>query len=150
TAYAGPLILRLFGAANPPARVLREAVTQNTVAELGYPAPRSLLATADPAPLGGAFLVMERLPGRTLGDAGLFKLRQLLLDTQLRLHALDAGALLRALEREDSSAVASGGPAPGRETITLGGHLDQLERRIAVGGFEGLAKSMTWLLERRP
>src|SRR5262249_37630251 len=72
------------------------------------------------------------------------------LDTQLRLHALDAGALLRALEREDSSAVASGGPAPGRETMTLGGHLDQLERRIAVGGFEGLAESMTWLLERRP
>jgi aminoglycoside phosphotransferase (APT) family kinase protein len=57
-ALAGPLILRLLGPQHDPARVLRERVTQNTLAGLGYPAPRVLLACPDAAPLGGAFLIM--------------------------------------------------------------------------------------------
>jgi hypothetical protein len=32
---------------------------QNALATLGYPAPRVLAASADPAPLGGGFLVMD-------------------------------------------------------------------------------------------
>jgi hypothetical protein len=68
-AFAGPLILRLLGPQHDPARVLRERVTQNTLAGLGYPAPRVLLACSDRAPLGGAFLVMERLPGAPLLQA---------------------------------------------------------------------------------
>ncbi len=149
-AYTGPLILRLLGPHDNPARALREAVTQNTLAELGYPAPRSLLATADLAPLGGAFLVMERLPGKALTEAGVFRIRRLLLEMQLRLHALDADVLLRALEREDMASAAAGGPALGRDAMTLGGHLGQLERRVARGSFDGLAAGIEWLLEHRP
>jgi aminoglycoside phosphotransferase (APT) family kinase protein len=149
-AYAGPLILRLLGARDNPARAMREAITQNTVAELGYPAPRSLLATADPGPLGAAFLVMERLPGTLLSDAGLFKILRILLETQLRLHTLDGDVLLQALEREDHASRAAGGPALDRDVMTVAGHLAQLERRVAIGPLAGLAPSMAWLLEHRP
>jgi aminoglycoside phosphotransferase (APT) family kinase protein len=94
-AFAGPLVLRVLGAQDPGARALREAVTQNTVASLGYPAPRTLLATADQSVLGGAFLIMERLSGEPLTKAGLFSVRRILLEMQLRLHALDADACFK-------------------------------------------------------
>src|SRR5438046_10657060 len=61
-AFAAPLILRVLGAQHPPTRLFRERAVQNALATLGYPAPRVLAASADPAPLGGAFLVMESVP----------------------------------------------------------------------------------------
>ncbi|HXJ84763.1 MAG TPA: phosphotransferase [Candidatus Methylomirabilis sp.] len=149
-AFAGPLILRLFGPLDHPARILREAVTQNAVADLGYPTARSLLAVTDLAPLGGGFLVMERLSGKPLMESGMLRMPQVLLDMQLQLHALDANVLLRALEREDLASMAAGGPALERETMMLGGYLAQLERRIARGGLDGLRAAMAWLVEHRP
>lgn len=148
--YAGPLILRLLGPHHDAAGALREAVIQNTLAELGYPAPRSLLAAADLGPLGGAFLIMDHLPGEALTRTGVFHMWRVLLEMQLRLHALDADVLLRALEREDLASRAAGGPALGRETVTLGGHLARLERRVARGLLDGLAAGMAWLVEHRP
>ena len=49
-------------------RAPREAAVQNALAELGYPAPRVFLAEARIEPLGGPFLIMERMPGRSLGS----------------------------------------------------------------------------------
>ncbi len=149
-AYAGPLILRLLSLHDNPARALREAVTQNTLAELGYPAPRALLATGDVSPLGGAFLVMERLPGRTLTEAGLTTIGRVLVEMQLRLHALDADVLLRALEREDRASTGSGGLSLDPAMMTLVGQLAQLERRVARGSLDGLGAGMAWLVARRP
>jgi aminoglycoside phosphotransferase (APT) family kinase protein len=149
-AYAGPLILRLLGPHDHPARALREAVTQNTLAELGYPAPRVLLASADVAPLGGAFLVMERLPGKALTEAGPITIGRVLVEMQSRLHALDADVLLRALEREDRASTASSGLSLDPGMMTRGGQLAQLERRIARGSLDGLGAGMAWLVARRP
>ena len=149
-AFAGPLILRLLGPQHDPARVLRERVTQNTLAGLGYPAPRVLLACPDPAPLGGAFLIMERLPGSPLLQARYLNLSRVLVEAQLRLHALDAEALLRAMDDEGRDSRATGGPAISRDVITLEGHLAQLEARIARGALDGLRPAMTWLVDQRP
>src|SRR3989454_12667568 len=70
-AFAGPLILRLLDAHHDPARALHERATQNALAELGYPAPRVLLASADARILGGPFLIMERLAGQPLPKVSL-------------------------------------------------------------------------------
>src|SRR5262245_12141104 len=64
--WAGPLVLRVLPREHDPRRALREAAAQNAVADLGYPAPRVLEASADVATLGGAFLVMERASGRSM------------------------------------------------------------------------------------
>lgn len=90
--FAGPLVLRLLRPHHDPAMVTREQATQNALAAQGYPAPRVLLASLDPAPLGAAFAIMERAPGvpllsRVVGMAGV------LVDAQARLHALDPGPL---------------------------------------------------------
>jgi len=144
--FSMPLILRLFDPRQRTDRGLRERVTQNTVAELGFPAPRVLLAIADSAGLGGAALVMERVPGRPLLEAGLVGMSRLLAGLHLRLHALDAGALRRALEAEGRAA---GIAALVRDT-TLEGAVAALEQRIESDGLSGLGPAIEWIARHRP
>jgi len=139
---SGPLVLRLLGPHHDPVRARRERAIQNAVAGLAFPAPRVRWACADASLIGGAFLVMDRLPGKPLLDERFLGLDAVLVDVQARLHALDAEAVLRALDDE--------GPPLSRETIGFDAYLAQLEARIAHGGLEGLRRAMSWLRERRP
>ena len=148
--WAMPLILRVLGRQHPPTRALRERAIQNAVAGLGYPAPRVLLATTDLTILGGAFLVMERLAGRPLLSAQPFSVISVLVEMQLRLHALDAEVLLEALDREGRETNATDGPSIDRELVTFEGHLARLERQIVSANLRGLEHAMTWLLDHRP
>ena len=66
--FSGPLVLRLFQPAVDKQRALREAAVQNALADLGYPAPRVFAAEAHIEPLGGPFLIMQRMAGRPLGS----------------------------------------------------------------------------------
>jgi aminoglycoside phosphotransferase (APT) family kinase protein len=145
-AWSGPLILRVLHAAHDPLRALKERATQNTLAGLGYPVPRVLAACADRGPLGGAFLVMERAPGRPLLDAKRVGASRVLAQAHARLHALDADPLLRALDEEGRAA----GGRFDRRAITYDGYLAELDRRIRERPLEGLSPSMRWLLEHRP
>ena len=133
-AWSGPLVLRVLRAHHDPGLVLREEATQNAVVEAGYPAPKVLLATRDPAPLGAAFLVMERLPGVPLIDANPIGMDRVLVEAQLRLHALDARPLVRALG----------------DAISFDGYLTRLERRITSAALTGLAPALRWLRAHRP
>ena len=99
-AFSGPLILRLLDAHHDPTRALRERATQNALADLGYPAPRVLLATADVTLLGGAFLIMQRLAGQPLPKVRIGAIASVLAGFQARLHDLDPVAFLRAVTRE--------------------------------------------------
>ena len=119
--------------------MLRERATQNALAELGYPAPRVLLAVTDESALGGPFLVMERLPGSVLTKARLINMSRVLVDLQLRLHALTPEPLLRAFDREGVS----------REVATFDGTLARLEQRVAGASLSGLVPAMRWLREHR-
>ena len=65
--FSRPLVLRLFHANADDRRAPREAAVQNALAELGYPAPPVFVVEERTEPLGGAFLIMERMPGRPLG-----------------------------------------------------------------------------------
>lgn len=106
------LILRVFPEDNPlltltPAERARfESAVQNTVAGLGYPAPRVLFDSTEPQGLGGPFLIMERMPGRIMLDLFFrpsplfFRLTRILAQAHARLHALDPQRLLGAIEAE--------------------------------------------------
>lgn len=129
-----------------PLRALKERAIQNTLAGLGYPAPRVLAACADRAVLGAAWLVMERAPGRPLLDAQRLGASRVLADAHVRLHALDAEALLRALDEEGRAA----GGAFDRTAVTYDGYLAGLDRRVGRGSLAGLAAGMGWLVDHRP
>jgi len=137
----------VLGSHHDPARVLRERATQNAVADLGYPAPRVWLAVMDPGLVGGPFLVMERLPGVVLPRARPLGMAAVLVEHQLRLHALDPEPVLRALDQEGAKA---GRPSVSRAAATFDGYLDQFERRVGEASLAGLAPAMAWLRARRP
>ena len=132
--FTGDLVLRLLRPHHDPTRVLREEATQNAVADLGFPAPRVLLADADPGVLGAPFLLMERRPGRPLLETRALGMGAVLADLQLRLHALDAAPLARVLGR----------------AFTLDGYLDALAVRIERGALAGLTPLLGWLRAHRP
>ena len=138
-AWSRPLILRLLGSQHNPRRALREAIIQNTVATLGYPAPRVLVASADALALGGAFLVMERLAGRPMLDTRWLGVASALAETQARLHALDARPLVEAMESSGA-----------RETVAFASLLAQLHDRIERHALDGLRPAMQWLLVHQP
>lgn len=133
-AWSGPLVLRVLRPHHEPTLALREQAVQNTAAAAGYPAPPVLLATAERAPLGAPFLVMQRLPGRPLMEVSPFGMDRVLVDIQMRLHALDPAPLRRALG----------------EAITFERYLEVMERRIVAGALTGLAPALRWLRSRRP
>ena len=137
--WSRPLILRRLGPGYDPTRALRERDIQNAVAGLGFPAPRVLAASADPGALNGAFLIMERMPGRPMLEVRKIGVAAVLSRTQLRLHALDAGPLLRAAGRTGGS-----------DAVTFDGLLDQFRRRIAARSLHGLGRALDWLAAHRP
>ena len=141
--FAGPLVLRIMAPhGDPGPRVLRERAIQNAVASQGYPAPQVLAATTDPVPLGAPFLLMERLPGRVLVDAQRVGMAGVLVDAQLRLHALKAGPLFAALDQEPGSG--------GHATVGLESYLRSLEYRVARAKLDGLKPALSWLRSHRP
>src|SRR4029453_14710448 len=148
--FSIPLILRVLSNQYPPERALSERATQNAVARLGFPAPPGLGGSSDPAILGGAFLVMERLAGRPLLTARRFGIASALVELQLRLHALDADVLLQALDREGQVSSRVDGPLISREVVTVEGHLVRLARRIGRGRLSSLEAAMSWLSSHRP
>jgi len=137
--FSGPLILRLLGPQHDPARALRERAVQNAVAALGYPAPRVLAASADVAILDGAFLVMERAPGRPMLEVRRLGIAGVLARTQLRLHDLDARPLLSTVSQEGI------GEMPSFDSM-----LADLDRRVTRRPVEGLVQPMRWLLSHGP
>ena len=138
-AWAGPLVLRVLGGQHDPRRALREGAAQNAVADLGYPVPRVLVASADTAALGGAFLVMERAAGRPMLAERPLGVSRALVDAQARLHALDAEPFLRAMDG-----------VGGRGPSTFDGLLAQLAARVQRHAHAGLRAPMDWLLAHGP
>jgi len=160
--FAGPLILRLYPSFVDPARAIYEKVVHETLVARGYPAPRVLLASDDTESLGGGFLVMERLPGKTLADdffqlSTILRLRtrafgfvsRSMAQLHLRLHALDGIQLLQTLRTEGLPESAP----PYRVSTRLAsfeGRLEQLGARAGAANLDGLAPGIEWALKHRP
>ncbi len=155
----GPLILRRYRPDRDPSGVRFEGAVHGAIAGLGYPAPQVLLVCCDPAPIGGAYLVMERVPGRVLlgeitrleevfasarstlahlprmvGEA-LFRVPRELARWQARLHALDAKPVIGAVERA--------GFTP--DEFSARARLDDLEQRAEQASLDGLRGAIAWL-----
>jgi aminoglycoside phosphotransferase (APT) family kinase protein len=146
--WAEPLVLRVMTRRDLGARVRREAAVHAALVKAGYPAPRVLLAEADPAPLGLPFLVMQRLPGGTMwsavakakGFGPILAMPRRLAELHARLHRV-SGEFLRESAR-----------AFGMDLTTIGvdADLQRLSERIEREGLDGLVPGARWLVENRP
>ena len=159
--FSGPLVLRLFQPTVDPQRAPREGAVQNALAQLGYPAPSVFVAEARIEPLGGPFLIMERMPGRIVGSElenlsikGLGQtlniLRQLprirrevlrLWDeAQTRLHAVPVKAFV--------DLVASAGVPP--ENLSFDSVFAAQRAFVEEFGLSGLRPAVDWLMANTP
>ena len=162
-ALAGPLILRLGHADSDPGRVKLETVVHNTLADMGFPAPRVMVTESDKSILGGPFMVMARLSGQTLahglqgglgGGASLVAQTRLLFNVpailggiidewvtmQIRLHQLPAEPVLQAITVAGIDA----------DTVTFEGQLALLNRIVERWNLAGLKPGLAWLDKHRP
>ncbi len=159
--FSGPLVLRLFQATLDAQRAPREAAVQNALAELGYPAPRVFVAEPRIKPLGGPFLVMERVPGRPLGSEfeglsikglrqtldilwQLPRIRREVLrlwdEAQTRLHALPVSDFVDRVERAGFC----------REDFTFDTQLASTRAAAGEFGLNGLSPAFDWLSQHQP
>ena len=159
----GPLVLRLFRPYHDPRGAAREALVQNFLAERGFPAARAPLVETDPEVLGGAFLLMDELPGGPLlADVGgpdergllrwhgllgalrrgpeLVRLPHHLAAVELRLHAIETEELL--------ARAPAAGVRP--EDLTLDGLFGELRVRCEAVAHLPLLAGFRWLEEHRP
>jgi aminoglycoside phosphotransferase (APT) family kinase protein len=133
-----PLILRLYPARFGAGNAVRESTVQTVLAESGYPAPRVHSLCTDLTLLGGAFFIMDCLPGSPLALAPLETVPALLGQTQAALHRIDPTPLAAALT------------ARGLDTqhFHFDGRLADLQRRAAA--LPWLLDAVTWLIEEEP
>lgn len=66
--WTRPLVLRLYAAPDQWERAHEEVAIQRFVVDRGFPAPRPLALGDAAGPFGLPFMIMERLPGRTMID----------------------------------------------------------------------------------
>ena len=158
----GRLILRLGREGSYPPRFALEAMTQNALADMGYPVPRALLVETDAALLGGPFIVMQRVSGRPLGQQGVgfatgatvvtrlanlarlpktfSALNRTWVETQVRLHRLPPEPLLRAAADAGVDA----------NLLTFDGQLARLAANVEGDGLSALTPAVSWLKANRP
>lgn len=145
------LILRILPPAAPVLRLRREVATHEALVSAGFPAPRIYLHEEDPAPLGGAFIVMERLPGTNMWDGAMGRTgeKRHLLTLSRRL--AEAHALLHRIDGKQLSASAqSHGIDPA--LLTVAGEVQRIRGRIEKANLGRLMPGFDWLQRnvRRP
>ena len=142
--FAGGLIARVFRTPAEGERARCEAVIQNAVVSLGYPAPEVLLVEPQSGVLGAPFIVMRRMPGRAmlhdLIGVRVASMATLLGQEHARLHALDAEAFCHLL---------AGALEPQR-LDTIGDVRARYEEGVVMASLEGLRPALRWLEEHRP
>jgi len=135
---SGPLVLRLYPAYYGPSNAEWESTVQNLLAGQGYPVARVYLTCTDMSVLGGAFYLMERLPGELMTSAPYETIPGLLGQAHARLHGIDPAPLVRALEERGFE----------QRRYRHSGRLARLEEQAAAHPW--LGEVVGWLLHNCP
>jgi aminoglycoside phosphotransferase (APT) family kinase protein len=92
-----PLILRLYPQSSGTINAIWESIVQNVLAGEGYPVARAHFTCADKSILGGAFFVMDFLPGKPMITAPIEIIPEMLGKTHATLHGIDPEPLIKSL-----------------------------------------------------
>jgi aminoglycoside phosphotransferase (APT) family kinase protein len=95
-----PLVLRLYPEYRGSEDAVWESSVQNALAGKGYPVARTYTVCADKAILGGAFYIMEFLPGQFLWTAPFNTIPEILGKTHADLHKMDPEPLVKSLHEQ--------------------------------------------------
>ncbi len=90
------MVLRLYPEYRNPEEVAWESNVQNALADAGYPVPRAHLICLDKTILGGAFFIMDFLPGKPMLQAHQANWPEMLGQLHAALHKIDPNPLIKA------------------------------------------------------
>ena len=94
------LVLRLYPRAHGTARTVRESRIQRALARTAFPVPNVHLTCTDQAVLGGAFFIMQFLPGELMSHAPIETIPAMLCRIHLALHRLDPTPVVESLREQ--------------------------------------------------
>lgn len=137
-ALSKPLVLRLYPQFYGTRNAIWESTVQNALAADGYPVAQAHVVCTDMTVLGGAFFIMDFLPGQPLIAAPAERMPALLGAMHAALHNTDPAPLLAALNAQGIS----------RDACRIAGRFDWLRDRLA--GVPWLHQVADWLLDHRP
>jgi|TARA_Y100000310_G_C20698189_1_gene827225 aminoglycoside phosphotransferase (APT) family kinase protein len=135
---AGQLVLRLCPEFQDSSKAIWESTVQNALAGEGYPVAAAHVVCTDKSVLGGAFFIMDFLPGEPMITATTNAIPVILAETHAALHRIDPAPLLKALTDQ--------GIDQNRWTLT--GRL----RHLQAGAEElsWISPGINWLVDNRP
>jgi aminoglycoside phosphotransferase (APT) family kinase protein len=136
--FKRPLILRVYASMNGLPRLLHEADVQRHMYGRGYPVAKPLLVEETDSLLGGPFMIMELLPGRSLLDELFRRFWRIvhapveMAEMQARLHRMPV----------------DGFPVPAGDFLTR--QLADLRDLIEEYDQDNLRPGLDWLEDNRP
>ncbi len=133
-----PLVLRLYPQFYGTNNVIWESTIQNVLFEEGLPVPKVYFVNTDESILGGAFFIMDLLPGRQLVTAPQKTIQELLGKTHAELHKIDPSLLVKKLNQKGID-----------ETIYgLTSQFDWLNNN--ANDLSWIRECLDWFIENRP
>jgi len=138
TGFTHPLVLRLYPEFYGIQNAVWESAVQNSLAESGFPVARVHFLCSDTSILGGAFYVMDYLPGQPLMFANPDRVPELLGKTHAELHQLDPKSIVNALKSKGFDA----------HDYSLDSSFDGLKK--SARKLPWIEEGVGWLFDNRP
>lgn len=132
------LVLRLYPPSYGAQQAVRESTVQNLLAREGFPVARAHLVCRDLSILGGAFMIMDFLPGQLLMFAFSEEAPELLGKTHAKLHKIDPRPLIKRMQEMGLE----------EEQFRLNSRYQWLKDRAV--DFPWIRETLAWLLDNRP
>jgi len=132
------LVLRLYPQFYGTQNAIWESTVQGLLAGEGFPVARAHVVCTDTSVLGGAFFLMDYLPGRPLAVAPQESVPRLLGETHADLHDIDPARLVKALDEKGIDGYGYG----------LQSRFDWLDSKAEK--WPWLRPALDWLLDHRP
>jgi aminoglycoside phosphotransferase (APT) family kinase protein len=133
-----PLVLRLYPPFYGTGAASWESTVQNVMDAQGYPVARTHMVCTDTLVLGGAFFIMDRLPGQTMAVALQEEVPEPLGKVHAELHNIDPSAVIATLREKGIDG----------DGYRLESRLDWLKGKATEQPW--LRQAVDWLLEYRP
>ncbi len=133
-----PLVLRLYPQFYGSRNAIWESTVQNVLAGVGYPVAQAHFLCTDASILGGAFFVMDLLPGKPMISVLAETVPQVLGKTHAALHSIDPEPVIKSLAERGIDKNAYG----------LSDRFDWL--RDKGNEMPWIRDGVDWLIENRP
>ena len=133
-----PLILRLYPQSYGTINAIWESTIQNVLAGEGYPVAQAYFTCTDMPVLGGAFFIMDFLPGKPMITAPIEAIPGILGKAHAALHGIDPEPLIKSLNEQGID----------ENQCRLNNRFDSLQN--IANELSWIRDGVDWLMENRP